>query len=232
MERVMELAKTLEPEIVCIDPWYKFHDGVENRAEDVKVTLDLFDQLAEVTGASVLFIHHDAKGQPGDRPIQDRGSGSGVLARDYDWAVTLTPHASEEDTTVIETLTRNYRPQDAFCIGWWDDVNGMAYRFDLRPEVAPTKKTSATRTQELAGFEVVKPLALSLIRDKEIDIAEFRETIRTKAGYGRDRVQRFTAWFIKTSEDPAIEVYEVRGKGKHTKFIGTKEQIDRLRGIS
>ena len=80
--------------------------------------MSAFDELAEQTGAAIIYVHHDTKGSPGDKDIRDRGAGSNVLGRDYDACVTLTAHASDPDATVVEVLLRNFPPQDPFTIAW------------------------------------------------------------------------------------------------------------------
>jgi hypothetical protein len=60
-----------------------------------------------MSGAAVIYTHHNQKGLSGDRKLVDRGSGSGILSRDYDTMISLSPHVQEK-LIVVETLTRNY----------------------------------------------------------------------------------------------------------------------------
>lgn len=122
-------------DLVVVDPLYKFHDGDEISAKDMKVPLKEFDELIARSGAALLYVHHDAKGTAGDRDIRDRGSGSGALARDYDANFTLTPHRDYEDAVVVETLFRNYPPRDKFSIEWQKGVHHFACS-DLPPRHA------------------------------------------------------------------------------------------------
>lgn len=226
---IAEAVKPFGPEVICLDPLYKISTGVENAAEDMKVVLNLFDQLAEQTGAAVIYVHHDSKGFSGDRDIRDRGSGSGVLGRDYDACFTLTPHATEDDAVVLETLLRNYRPQEASTIGWFDDMSD-GYCFTCRPDLAPTKQTSTTaRTQDSVSFEACHPVAMQLVKDGPRLMGDFKDALREKTGVGQKRIDRYVRWALTKSEEP-LDVFEQWGKGKHAKHIGTPEQIDRLRG--
>ena len=95
-----------------------------------------FDELAEQTGAAIIYVHHDTKGSPGDKDIRDRGAGSNVLGRDYDACVTLTAHASDPDATVVEVLLRNYPPQDPFTIVWSCDEVPGGYRFNMAEDMS------------------------------------------------------------------------------------------------
>jgi len=57
--------------------------------------------LAEKTGAATSFNHHYAKGSPNSKDPIDRFSGSGVLVRDPDVYIAMTPH-SEENAFALE----------------------------------------------------------------------------------------------------------------------------------
>ena len=122
-ELILRLADKHKAELIIIDPLYKLTEGDENKAEDMKPTLAMFDRLAEESGAAVMYVHHNAKGTAGDRDTRDRGAGSGVLARDFDACMYLTEHRDAEGCEldglcVIETLLRNYPPQEPFTVAW------------------------------------------------------------------------------------------------------------------
>jgi hypothetical protein len=229
IERLSAAIKPLEPDVICLDPLYKLLDGKENAAEDVKVTLNQIDGMAEETGAAIVYVHHDAKGSSGDRDIRDRGAGSNVLGRDYDVGITLTPHASEPDAVVIDALLRNYRPQDPFTIEWTEDAVSESYCFVLRRDIAPTKQTSATaRKQNVASFETYLPVALEMVKNEPLNITAFKDALKLKTGLTRDRTSEFTNWALSHLDTP-LDVHEVRGAGMHGKWIGTPEQIAKLR---
>jgi RecA-family ATPase len=67
LERIVKTAADFEPEVIMFDPLYKIAEGAENVAEDFKVLLNAFDQLAERTGAAIVYVHHDTKGVAGAR---------------------------------------------------------------------------------------------------------------------------------------------------------------------
>ena len=56
-----------------------------------------FDRIAQETGASVIYVHHFAKGYAGDRSSIDRGSGAGTFSRDPDAILTISPLEQTED---------------------------------------------------------------------------------------------------------------------------------------
>ena len=88
--KIIEAIKGKGYKAVIIDPLYKVMAGDENSNGDTAEMLKGFDRIAEETGASVIYSHHFAKGNGGDRSVIDRGSGAGVFARDPDAIVTLT----------------------------------------------------------------------------------------------------------------------------------------------
>lgn len=94
-------------DVIFIDPLYKVHSGDENKADDMKRPLLAFDRLCEASGAAVVYTHHNPKGLSGDRKLVDRGSGSGVLSRDYDAMISLSPHV-QQDLLVLDVLNRHY----------------------------------------------------------------------------------------------------------------------------
>jgi len=225
-EQVRNVVLDHAPDLICLDPLYKLTEGKENASEDMKTTLALFDRLAEETGAAVLYIHHDAKGNPGDRPIQDRGSGSGVLGRDEDARITITQHASEDDARVVETMLRNYRPQKPITIGWYEGP-GDSHCFTVRPDLAPTPKTSTTtRQNDATTFDNCRPIAQQLLLGGVMRIGDFREQLGVKAGIGQKRIARYVK---KAFEMHELDYHDVRGDRKHDKYIGTPEQIECLR---
>lgn len=221
---IRDIAGNIGPEIICMDPLYKVATGVENAAEDAKVILAAFDRLAEATGAAIVFVHHDAKGFSGDRDIRDRGAGSNVLGRDYDACIALTPHASETDGAVVEVLLRNYRQREPFTIRWTEDRDTDGYCFQVS-SAAPVKQTSANaRVNNGPTFEEMQETAEQILKYEAMPIADFKDLAKHACGLSRDRVDEFTRWLLLKAVPP-LQVYETRGKGRHHKFIGTKDQI-------
>jgi len=88
IQRIRESGYSL----VILDPIYKgLGDRDENHAGDINQLLTELEQVAQSSGAAVLYTHHFAKGNAGDRMAIDRTSGSGVWARDPDTIMMLTP---------------------------------------------------------------------------------------------------------------------------------------------
>ncbi len=145
--QLVELARQDRAELVIIDPRYKLHlpGEAENAAEGIAGILDLLDRVAE-SGPAVLVVHHDPKGDEGDKSIQDRGSGSGTSGRDTDARLVLTPQKYNPDgVSMVSVMNRNYPPVPDFCIRWEDD------RFTLATDAVALPFTSWDRKKKNAG---------------------------------------------------------------------------------
>jgi len=130
-------------EVVANDPLYKLMGGAEeNEASAMAMVLGRIDDVVQTQDVAAIIVHHDAKGRPGERANIDRGAGSGVLARDYDAGITLTPHKTEDDCFVVRTTLRNYPPIEDFTIRW------VGQFFELAPDVRPDVETNRTAANE------------------------------------------------------------------------------------
>ncbi len=215
--QIREIAKESKPDIISIDPLYKIATGIENAAEDLKIILGIFDTLAEETGAAIAYVHHDAKGAPGDRDIRDRGAGSNVLGRDYDACLTLTPHANEDEAAVVDILLRNYRPQEPFSIRWTEDSENGGYRFETAGDLIAEKKTSKTK-KTATPFSDYLPIAGEIMGGEEMGIALFKTILKQKAGLSDHKIRDFIRW----ATDPGngfILTREERSQGRNNKWL-------------
>jgi hypothetical protein len=131
--RIVEIARELEAGVIVIDPIYKLIEGDENKAEDVKPLLLMFDRLATAAGAAVIYAHHTGKGVAGDRQAIDRAVGSGVLARDFDTQISLVPHQTD-GLLVCEQIARSYPPKPPTTLRWEND-QGCFTVSDDRPVI-------------------------------------------------------------------------------------------------
>ncbi|MHB9019393.1 MAG: AAA family ATPase [Minisyncoccota bacterium] len=72
-KRVRKLLAKYHPDVVFFDPLYKFHDGEENSAKEMKALLDRFDDLIEEFGCSIVVVHHHGK------PSKERSTGAAMI---------------------------------------------------------------------------------------------------------------------------------------------------------
>lgn len=208
--QIQKEAMSIRPEVIIIDPLYKLLNGDENSAEDMKPLFAAFDKLAEETGAAVVYVHHDKKGSSGDLDIRDRGAGSGILARDYDTCITLTPHVSDPDIIVVELLLRNYAPQKPQSIKWYNNC------FELS-DVPPKAKTSrnARRSPEIP-FEELADKAKGLLRNEgKVGI----ESLRAYIHHNGASVRQARSVVEKMIIDGTIVVGQTKQQRCSTKYV-------------
>jgi hypothetical protein len=222
IERIKAGIQEYNPELIVLDPLYKISTGVENNAEDLKAMLACFDALAEETGAGIAYVHHDAKGSPGDRNIQDRGAGSNVLARDYDACLVMTEHATEPGAVVLEMLQRNYPPIEPFTIQWTNE--GEGYCFRRADEFTPDKKTSRSKPAP-PHVSTFYPAAEKLLESGEMDIKLFKYNFKATTNLSDSRIRSFMTW-AEDPKEPRFLFNETRGKGKHYKTIRLAKNDD------
>lgn len=98
--------------VIIVDPIYKVQGGDENSAEAIGKFCGLFDHIAEETGASMIYVHHHAKGAQGGRKAMDRGSGSGVFSRDADAIIDFTGLVLDPNERDLAKLLRGYSSVD------------------------------------------------------------------------------------------------------------------------
>ena len=97
---------------IIVDPIYKVQGGDENSAEAIGRFCALFDKIAEETGASMIYVHHHAKGLQGGRKAMDRGSGSGVFARDADAIIDFTGLALDPNMKEVVRVEKGSLEED------------------------------------------------------------------------------------------------------------------------
>jgi hypothetical protein len=218
-EALKTAAQDHKAEVIILDPLYKLARGDENLAADLKPTLAGFDTLAEKTGAAIVIVHHDPKGESGERDVRDRGAGSSILSRDYDACFALSPHAAEEGAAVVDLLLRNYPPQLPVSIGWGSGC------FEVRTDLPAVKRTARTPKAGPALAEYL-PAAEKLLKGGALGITEFKAKFKERSGLTRARVDEFCTEYA--GEGLHFRTFERLGRGIHEKKIGTPDQIEKL----
>ena len=117
--QIIERIETDDYVLIIIDPIYKaMGNRDENKAGDINSLLNGIQKLATETEAAVVYAHHFSKGNQAGKESIDRMSGSGVFARAPDSIVSVTRHASNDDTYTVEAILRNFKHMEPFCVEW------------------------------------------------------------------------------------------------------------------
>lgn len=108
--QIAEAVRDHSFDIVILDPIYKLFEGSENEQQVVNQFCEGMDIIANA-GASVVYTHHHSKGAQWNKSAMDRGSGSGVFARDVDalmdWLEVNPEECSTTSPDVIEAINGN-----------------------------------------------------------------------------------------------------------------------------
>ena len=122
---IEQLALEIQPYVrdggyalIDFDPVYKLWGGRnENAANEVGNLLGHIEGIGHAAEAATLCCHHFAKGSAAGKETIDRGSGSGVIGRDSDLILTLTPHREDECFT-LEYIARDFAPVASVVVRW------------------------------------------------------------------------------------------------------------------
>lgn len=148
MREVTELMRALmdtlleeRPLAIILDPIYKLlGDRDENAAGEINSLLNELEQVARTVGCCILYSHHFAKGDAGEKSPIDRASGSGVWARDPDAMVFFTPPARPKKGEApashdfdVNLVARGHPPTEPFMVKW------MSGHFERQGSASPFK---------------------------------------------------------------------------------------------
>ncbi len=217
IERIIATAKHHAVDLVVVDPIYKLIAGDENSSEVVANLLAGFDRIATEAGAAVLYVHHERKGASGDRQAVDRGSGSGLLARDYDAAIYLSHHASADGCVVVSTIARNYAPRPAWTLQFTD-----AGAFECSDE-APIEETTASRRKATSNRQPISDDSILRIvaTDGPFAVERLRRRLQD-AGLTRELAKEAPRRLVS---EGLLDQYREKRFGGCT-WVGTKSQIE------
>ena len=130
-------------EAIILDPFYKLNAGSENNAYQMAQFTNGLDRITTETDAAVIYCHHHSKGEQGFKSSIDRGSGSGVFARDADAILDvieleLPPDRQREGVTAwrIEGSLREFPKFDPVDV-WFNYPIHVMERFDPAENIAP-----------------------------------------------------------------------------------------------
>lgn len=122
--------------MVILDPIYKITAGDENSAEAVGRFCNNLDKIAKETGCALFYTHHHAKGDQGFKKAMDRGSGSGVFARDPDLMIDLT-------VLEIDGQTRAALQNNTICEFWKGKLDETGVDWKSRCSTADLRSSGA-----------------------------------------------------------------------------------------
>lgn len=211
-KHLLALARKHKAEIMICDPLYKLGDGDE-LAADLKPLMRMFDRIYRETGTGIIYVHHNPKGIAGDRKTIDRGSGSGVLARDYDCGIYIDDHQSGNELRVLSIVARDYPPNKEISIVWSEGCF-------IESDEIPVIETSRNRSRAKVDVEPADILQ-QLKKKGPMHKMEFDRMIYEMI-MSREKQRILSARLI---DEGQVATYKEPGRGKPI-WCGTPEQID------
>lgn len=137
--------------LVVLDPIYKLLGGNESDSEVIERFAEFLDKVTNL-GCSVAYVHHHSKGAQAGKSAMDRGSGSGVFARDADAMVDLLeidvpdsamlhadPDATAWRASGVARLFKGFRPFEVWFTHPVHVLDEMGELADANP-LTPGKK--------------------------------------------------------------------------------------------
>lgn len=172
--------------VICIDALYRMlpEGASENSNEDMTQVYSAIDQIAYLTGASVVVVHHSSKGDQSGKKSIETGSGAGAIGRAADSHLTVRDHA-EKGLSVLDFNIRSSPPMQArtakFSWPLWElsEKDPVLARPKSANDIKAEERDRESRAQLLTTFQS-KP-------GKKIWTAS---ELRGATGFGDSRVIR------------------------------------------
>lgn len=196
IDQVSALARQHNVDVIMLDPLYKIFEGDENSNQDMAAALATFDKMVEETGAALFYVHHDCKGNAGDRNNTDRGAGGGVQSRDYDSSIILSKHNEHNGAIVVSMPVRNYPELEEFT-AVWDD--GCFRRDDTIPAVKETTRSKGRKKNKGKSLEEIGNAIIPLANTARHKM-EFYSVMQDKLDVGRDKVRAAVGLLIDSGQ--------------------------------
>lgn len=194
----LEYIRVARPAVVIIDPFYKVMEGDENAAGDVAAVLRNFDEITK-EGCAVVIAHHHKKGNAGNQVVIDRGSGSGVFARDPDALLDFMEcdeEAGWSDTEKplykVNATLREFPPHKPF---------GVRFDFPLHKVEEGALEHAAEKGSPHGGQIKGRN---AQVEKKELRQNEIKAMIENRAKDGKETTIRYIADYFGVSMDTIL----------------------------
>jgi hypothetical protein len=225
LQRIEAAALRHKADVIICDPLYKLDGGADecDQSERKRLVSEL-ESMGHRTGAALVIIHHDTKGNSGDRNIRDRGAGSSIINRDVDCTLALTPWGDDRDPdadrlTVLSVLSRNAPPHADRAIVF----DRGAFFADDRAPCKQTSRTGWAKRREPEGDSKAdaRTLAAYATKGDAKTLTELRAHGTDTLGQRRTRRALDELYTNAEKYGATVHRDERNGRG----FIGTKSKV-------
>lgn len=155
--------------LIIFDPIYKVYGGRdENSVSDIAEIMNELERITNETGAALVYVAHQTKGNQSGKEAIDRISGSGAFARDVDSGLILTEHEGADCYTADAAILRNFPPFAPFVLRWEWPL--MVRESDIDPERLKARRSSNpakhhTVEEILAHVPRENPIGKDILKD-------------------------------------------------------------------
>ena len=209
-------------DLIIFDPLYKMlGERSENDSGEMGELLTMVESIGHRKNSAVFIATHFAKGNQAFKESMDRAVGSGVIGRDGDAILTLTPHAVD-DCFTLETTVRDHAPVEPRVLRWEHPLYTVDHGLDAADLKQPKGKAGAASKPLQDTPETALAVFLSLLTDK----AQGRKTLATKLsarpGYTARKADALIEGIV--SEFSLYELTTEEGVKDCGKFYASRER--------
>jgi RecA-family ATPase len=146
LEATMRAAGRGHYSLVIVDAFYRFipAGSDENSNSDMAALYNHIDQIAGISEAATVLVHHSSKGSQSGKETMDVGAGAGAIGRATDSHVVFLRH-QEEGCVTMQARCRSWAPVEPKVLHvdpprvWHDPDDGLDPN-DLWQPPKPSKK--------------------------------------------------------------------------------------------
>lgn len=178
--RALISALDFKPEVIIFDPLYLLHSHSEDKADQIKPILRIFNQLIEDTGAALIIIHHVRKpsiGLNGNSPTKSfELRGSSALPAWADTIVVADHISDSKDRALITFEGRSIEePIDPLLIAL--DRKELRFHPITGANVNKTQDAIISCLLKLGGHVPIGQVAQQLKQERDIKYQTTRREI-------------------------------------------------------
>jgi hypothetical protein len=168
--------------LIVLDAKYRFGNGESENDNAAETALyNTIDQVADVTGAAVVLVHHSSKGSQSEKRVTDVGAGAGAQSRAADCHIVLREH-EDDDIMVLDAAVRSFAPVESVAIKWTFPLWRIT---GADTSLLKGRKTANEQRQDDRDREG-SDLIFKAIDDGSATVRE----IRRRTGLSKDRCER------------------------------------------
>lgn len=200
--------------LIILDAKYRFVSSDSDERDNSAETrfYNQVDQLASITDAAILLVHHTSKGLQSEKRLTDVGSGAGAQSRAADCHLVLREH-TEAGVYVLEAAVRSFPPVEQVCVRFRHPVWEIAT--DLDPAQLKRRRPASAFQQEERDRETAAKIL------EKCECWASSKDIRKATGFGEPRVDRGISMLLASGRlekaqekrrGQECDVYRTRGE--------------------